>query len=83
MVGDSWDFLAFSKTHKRLGQDAVALWQRAEPLAAGGTLEVLAPSMGSWGRGKKWPRSLKCSIGAGLVLAELRHLEGNSPSWET
>ena len=37
MAGDSWD-LGFSKAHKRLGQAAVALWQRAEPLGTGGTL---------------------------------------------
>lgn len=82
MAGDSWD-LGFSKTHKRLGQGAGALWQRAEPLGnpgrwqrghscPGGTeAEVLAPSMGSWGRRKRQSRSLERSRGAGLVLKEL------------
>lgn len=37
MAGDGWD-LGFSKAHKRLGQGVVALWQRAEPPGAGGTL---------------------------------------------
>lgn len=37
MAGGSWD-LGFSKTHKRMGQGAMALWQRGESPGAGGML---------------------------------------------